>query len=255
MRYPPLRYYLERVLRDRGGGISHWAAKASPELRSNHDYVMEAVSMDGNALQFASAQLRAESDIVKMAVSKSGHALEFASQKLRSDREIVMTALSSYGSALRFASEELRFDRDCVMTAVSQSGDALEFALEELRSDRDLVLAAVFNNWRALLHTSEELRSDPDVIGRAAFGSPPQALVLKVSVLSGRSCTLPFDLRALSMAGLSGVLEELARCLDLKRAGTGKRIIGTLVKPDGTEISCADELQPGMLNEVTLVIP
>ena len=28
MRYPPLRYYLERVLRDMGGGISHWAAKS-----------------------------------------------------------------------------------------------------------------------------------------------------------------------------------------------------------------------------------
>ena len=27
VRYPPLRYYLEMVLRDRGG-ISHWAAKA-----------------------------------------------------------------------------------------------------------------------------------------------------------------------------------------------------------------------------------
>ena len=27
MRYPPLRYYLERVLRDMWGGISHWAAK------------------------------------------------------------------------------------------------------------------------------------------------------------------------------------------------------------------------------------
>ena len=29
VRYPPLRYYLERVLRDRGG-ISHWAAKVLP---------------------------------------------------------------------------------------------------------------------------------------------------------------------------------------------------------------------------------
>ena len=28
VRYPPLRYYLERVLRDMGGGISHWAAKS-----------------------------------------------------------------------------------------------------------------------------------------------------------------------------------------------------------------------------------
>ena len=27
VRYPPLRYYLEKVLRDMGGVISHWAAK------------------------------------------------------------------------------------------------------------------------------------------------------------------------------------------------------------------------------------
>ena len=30
MRYPPLRYYLERVLRDMGGVISHWATKGRP---------------------------------------------------------------------------------------------------------------------------------------------------------------------------------------------------------------------------------
>ena len=30
MRYPPLRYYLERVLRDMGG-ISHWAAKGTSD--------------------------------------------------------------------------------------------------------------------------------------------------------------------------------------------------------------------------------
>ena len=30
MRYPPLRYYLERVLCDMGGGISHWAANQGP---------------------------------------------------------------------------------------------------------------------------------------------------------------------------------------------------------------------------------
>ena len=30
---PPLRYYLERVLRDRGGGISHWAAKLGDDVK------------------------------------------------------------------------------------------------------------------------------------------------------------------------------------------------------------------------------
>ena len=39
VRYPPLRYYLERVLRDRGGGISHWAAKPTPCVRSGRGTV------------------------------------------------------------------------------------------------------------------------------------------------------------------------------------------------------------------------
>ena len=37
MRYPPLRYYLERVLRDRGG-ISHWAAKVSFHIMNVKSY-------------------------------------------------------------------------------------------------------------------------------------------------------------------------------------------------------------------------
>ena len=31
VRYPPLRYYLERVLHDMGGGILHWAAKVGDQ--------------------------------------------------------------------------------------------------------------------------------------------------------------------------------------------------------------------------------
>ena len=33
--YPPLRYYLERVLRDMGGGISHWAVLENT-LKNKH---------------------------------------------------------------------------------------------------------------------------------------------------------------------------------------------------------------------------
>ena len=35
MRCPPLQYYLERVLRDIGGGISHWASKVLPRKRGS----------------------------------------------------------------------------------------------------------------------------------------------------------------------------------------------------------------------------
>ena len=52
MRYPPLRYYLERVLRDRGG-ISHWAAKSeiSNFTQNFHNTLLSA---DGKTLSFLS---------------------------------------------------------------------------------------------------------------------------------------------------------------------------------------------------------
>ena len=141
------------------------------------------------------------------------------------------------------------------MAAVSESGDALEYASEELRSDRDLVMTAASNHWRALCWASEELRSDPGILASTAFGSPPEGLVLKATLLSGRSCTLAMKVLPVRMIGLPGVLAEVARRLDLKRVGTGELIIGTLIASDGAEIISAHELQPGMLNEVTLVIP
>ena len=42
VRYPPLRYYLERVLRDMGGGISHWAAKVIHSLGFFHSCLLIA---------------------------------------------------------------------------------------------------------------------------------------------------------------------------------------------------------------------
>ena len=39
VRYPPLRYYLERVLRDRGG-ITHWAAKSSRKVWAAHVMIL-----------------------------------------------------------------------------------------------------------------------------------------------------------------------------------------------------------------------
>ena len=71
------------------------------------------------------------------AVSLNGKALQFATEELKGDRKIVMAAVSNNGFALLFATEELRGDRKIVMAAVSQNGRALQFAVRELRGPRD----------------------------------------------------------------------------------------------------------------------
>ena len=219
---------------------------ASEELRSDRGLVMTAVSQFGANLEHASEELRSDRDLVMTAVSKHGAALQYASEELRSDRGLVMTAVSQFGASLEHASEELRSDRDLVMTAVSMHGSALRFASEELRSDRDVVMAAASNGWRALQYASEELRSDADIVASTDFGSPqPEALVLKATLLSGRSCTLVVPL----WRRLEDVLRACGASLGLKAASGGK-----LITSDGTTLGSIEDLQPAMLNEVTLVL-
>ena len=217
--------------------------------RERQRILTQLPSMEGlRLLVDAPEEVKADRDFMMAAVTKSGDALRFASEGLRSDRGLVMTAVSRLGASLEYASEELRSDRVLVMTAVSKHWGALKYASEELRSDRDVVMAAASSSWRALQHASEELRSDADIVASTNFnfGSPqPQALVLKATLLSGRSCTLVVPL----WDHLEDILRDCGASLALKVAAGSK-----LITSDGTTLSSLDELQPAMLNEVTLVL-
>ena len=221
-------------------------ALAPKEVKADRNFMMAAVREYWLSIAYASEELRSDRELMMIAVSQSGYALIDASEALRSDRDVVMTAVSKNGAALEHASEELRSDRDLMMLAVSQDGSALRFASEELRSDRDVVMAAASNEWRALQFASEELRSDADIIASTNFGSPqPEALVLKATLLSGRSCTLVVHLRR----RLDTILRVCGASLGLEAAAGSK-----LITSDGTTLSSLRELQPAMLNEVTLVL-
>ena len=203
---------------------------------------VEGLRLLGNAPEEA----KADRDFMTAAVRKYGFSIAYASEELRSDRELMMIAVSQLGDNLEHASEELRSDRDLVMIAVSENGAALRFASKELRSDPYVVMTAASNEWRALQFASEELRSDADIIASTNFGSPqPEALVLKATLLSGRSCTLVVHLRR----RLDTILRECGASLGLEAAAGSK-----LITSDGTTLSSLRELQPAMLNEVTLVL-
>ena len=78
------------------------------------------------------------------AVTSNGENLEFADYSLRSDREVVMAAVTGYqggyGRALLFASESLRNDIEIARVAVSSRGCTLEFASKELKADPEIVM-------------------------------------------------------------------------------------------------------------------
>ena len=52
--------------------------------------------------------------------------------------------------------------------------------------DREIALKAVSQHWEALQSVSEELRADPEILSNTNFMEPREALVLRVTLLSGR---------------------------------------------------------------------
>jgi hypothetical protein len=148
---------------------------ASEELLSDREIVLAAVKKNGSALQYACEDLRRDKKVVMEAVRQNGHALQYASKELRGDKEVVMEAVKFNGYALKYANEELKRDSKIVLAAVKKNGSALEYASKELRGDRRVVLEAVKQNGRVLQNASEELKRDPEIV-LAAVGEYGDAL-------------------------------------------------------------------------------
>ena len=228
--------------------------QAPAELKRDRDFMMEAVSRCGIGLGHASPDLQSDYAIVMAAVSQNGRAIQYASPDLQSNFDIVMAAVSQNGFALQYASPDRQSDHEIVMAAVSQDGEALQYASEELQSHHDIVIAAVSQSWRALRPLSQELRSERGILATTAFGSPPQAVVLKVSLLSGRSYThlALLDFLGLEIDVLPSALRDCAYHLGLDETLAGNH--GKFITSDGIVLTYLDDLQPGRLHEVTLVI-
>ena len=184
------------------------------------------------------------------AVSNDVYALQYATEELKGDREIVLAALSKNGRALQYATEELKGDREIVLAVVSKHGLALQFATEELKGDREIVLAAVSKDGRALNYATNRLKADEEMMRHALEQSPDQLVGLKVSLLSGRCCGMIFIRTRLGDTGKRLALRSCAASLELDRDLVERT--GTFVC--GHEVQDLNDLEPGKIHELTLVL-
>ena len=84
------------------------ANEITKELRQEW---IEKVEEEGpDALTAAPRALRSDKEFMLEAVNLYGVALQFASWALQEDKDVVLAAVSSWGGALRYASEALQKD-------------------------------------------------------------------------------------------------------------------------------------------------
>ena len=154
----------------------------------DREFILNAVGLHSDALQYASAELRADRGFVLHAVGLRGCALAHASHELRGDRQVILAAVDQDSTALRYAlgavAKELWADRDVVIQTVRHDGFALWYAAEELRSDTSVVLEAVKQHGCALKLATPKLRADK-TIALAAVKQDSDALPLVGAELLG----------------------------------------------------------------------
>mmetsp|Transcript_33383 Transcript_33383/g.74409 ORF Transcript_33383/g.74409 Transcript_33383/m.74409 type:complete len:293 (+) Transcript_33383:140-1018(+) len=172
----------------------------------DRNFVLKATAQNGHALAFAAEDFRMDVEIVTTAVTQCGEALQYASQELRGNRAMVTVAVSQSGPSLQYASLQLQSDEEIVKLAVAQNGSALEFASDALRADPEIVLLAESTYGRALEHAAEALLYDEEFMHRCQH----TYIILKVAMLSGRSCIIAVD----SRGGADDKQMVLDRCAD-----------------------------------------
>mmetsp|Transcript_5963 Transcript_5963/g.10224 ORF Transcript_5963/g.10224 Transcript_5963/m.10224 type:complete len:203 (+) Transcript_5963:1-609(+) len=196
--------------------------------------------------------------------------------KCRSDPEIVLAAMRHDSMASFVATDSCRSDRDFVLEAVKLDGELLGLAAEACASDRGIVLEAVKQCWVALCVVPEALTSDREIVGAAvmqdahalefaadelladdtfATAAKSDYGIIKVSMLSGRSCFIPVASAQMQNYELYQLLTWC--CIQFTILLTGMEEIchgSQVVPPTAFMPDWPGHPQPGRVTEYTLVI-
>ena len=105
-------------------------------------------------------QGKSERDAVLAAVSINGDALQFAPEAQKCDREVALVAVRNNGLALQHVHPSLRQDKDVVKAAILQNNTALQFASETLQQDRGFILEACYQHGKQLQDIFATMTSD-----------------------------------------------------------------------------------------------
>ena len=161
----------------------------SPKVRDCEEVVLEAVSRDENAFQFASKRLKNDRSFLKVLIKAKGGVILKAKPDFLKDEELVIQAfrhkrdvyprvdstlksssdfkvraLDANGLILEYLSDSEKDDRATVLRAVNQRGMALGFASENQRSNLDVVKAAVSSDPLAIQFALNDLKKNPEIL-------------------------------------------------------------------------------------------
>ncbi|CAK9011166.1 Uncharacterized protein SCF082_LOCUS10984 [Durusdinium trenchii] len=130
----------------RAQGVALW--KASEELMTDRDFVLELVQINGHALGFASHTFQDDRETVMVCRGNGGRV---------SLPKLLVTAVKNNVSAVQYGSERLQDDKEIILMAVSSAGWLIPFVSDRLQRDPEICFAAVRAQPEAISYVAPEL--------------------------------------------------------------------------------------------------
>lgn len=162
----------------------------SDRLKRDRAFMLDAVRLNGLALQYAQGGLTEDRELCLAAIENNGLALQYASEDLTKDEGFSLAAIEKSPRAIRFAHHSLLLihdptthnpttrgvepNRHFSLQAVLRNPEALRFVDGTLKKDREFLLRAIWANPLVLLFVDGELKNDINFI-RSAVAENPMA--------------------------------------------------------------------------------
>lgn len=156
---------------------------ASPELRSDKEFVMDVIKKNKNGLllRYVSDELREDEDIVLEAIqheiTPNDAVFKYASERLHDDANFVIKIIriGNPTKIFSYVSEKLRADKKFVLDVMEKFvGSSYDFAAEIMpnvsgivRADREFMLEGMKMYTSIIQYASEELRGDKEFMIQA----------------------------------------------------------------------------------------
>ena len=140
---------LNAITSEKTWGDSEIFKKISDKLKSEKNFIIKVLGINGQILNQVSDNFKKDKEIVMASVTQSGYALQYAHSSLKKDIEIVLSSIEQYGgSALEYADHSLKINKDLVLNAIKNHKDDryIDYVDESFLKDKDFIIRAVSLN-------------------------------------------------------------------------------------------------------------
>jgi len=116
---------------------------ADESMKKDKPFVMAAMQISTNVLEYIDTSLKNDIDVVLAAVKSDGKQLKYASQPLKNNTKVVLAAIKQSPKAFMHASDLLKKDKKIVLAAISNDALMLRQVDKSFRKDKEVVLVAL----------------------------------------------------------------------------------------------------------------